>query len=75
MNASVPQTTTGIAIHQEAVSFSPKYGVVAMARNTASWTSATATLTPTRASTTEPVLTGASRSRRSSLSLPPARPA
>ena len=24
MNASVPQITTGIAIHQEAVSFSPK---------------------------------------------------
>ena len=42
MNASVPTSTTGIAIHQDAVSFSPKYGVVAMSRNAASWTSATA---------------------------------
>ena len=67
MNASVPQTITGIDIHHEEVSFSPKYGVVAMARNTASWTSASTTLMPSRASTTEPVLTGASRSRRSSL--------
>ena len=72
MNDSVPAMTTGIAIHHEAVSLSPKYGVVAMARNTTSWTSATATLMPTRASTTAPVLTGASRSRRSSLFLPPA---
>ena len=69
MNASVPQITTGIAIHHEAVSFRPKNGVVAMARKTASWTSAMATLTPTRASTIEAVLTGASRSRRSSLFL------
>ena len=38
-----------------------------MARNTTSWTSATATLTPIRAVTTEPVLTGDSRSLRSSL--------
>ena len=68
MNASVPATTTGIAIHQDAVSFSPKYGVVAMARNTTSWTSAMATLTPIRAVITEPVLTGESRSLRSSLS-------
>jgi hypothetical protein len=59
--------TTGIAIHQDAVSFRPKYGRVAMARNTASWTMAMARLTPSRAVTTEAVLTGASRSRRSSL--------
>ena len=38
-----------------------------MARNTAIWTSAIATLIPILAVTTEPVLTGASRSRRSSL--------
>ena len=46
---------------------SPKYGSVAIPMNTASWISATPRLTPTLASTTEPVLTGASRSRRSSL--------
>src|SRR5215469_11331899 len=67
MKARVPQISTGIAIHQDAVSLRPKYGVVATSRNTANWTSATSRLTPTLANTTEPMLTGASRSRRSSL--------
>src|SRR6266487_519887 len=66
-NAAVPQATIGMAIHHDAVSFSPKYGVVAMARNPASWTMAITRLTPILAPTTDAVLAGASRSRRSSL--------
>ena len=67
MNARMPQTTSGIAIHQAAVSRSPKYGSVAMRRNTASWTSADRQAMPILAATIEPVPTGASRSLRSSL--------
>src|SRR5215475_5069013 len=68
MKARIPQTTSGMVIHQNAVSLRPKYGSVAIARNTASWISPTATAIQIRARTIEPVLIGASRSLRSSLS-------
>ena len=68
MNARVPATSSGTAIHHDPVSRSPN-ALMPRPRKIAICTSAISTVTTTRAPTTDPAETGESWSRRSSLLL------